>query len=320
MSDTKELKNPSKDLRINSRTQEQIFLGMAFLVLCLTLIGCPQGNEKNAHVQKADLSLNVITDATGIPFILPITTQRIISLAPAVTENVKILNAQDRIVGRTDFCVGISATSIGNLLEPSIEKIVELNPDLILASKDGNRPQIVEKLRSLNIRVFVFGETNSWADMESNFRLYGKLLDKINEVEGFLNQIQAELKSITTVSVSPIKVFIQLNVTPLMTAGRNTFINDIINNAGGRNIAADSILPWPTLSVEEIIRRNPDVIIISDMGQITEQAKQMWQQERFANISAVNNKKVYVMNADLLCQPTPINFIKAVRQMREYLK
>jgi len=109
-------------------------------------------------------------------------------------------------------------------------------------------------------------------------------------------------------------------LTPLMTAGRNTFINEIINYANGRNIAADSILPWPTLSVEEIIQRNPDVIIISDMGQITEQAKQMWQEERFTGVSAVKNKRIYVIDADSLCQPTPINFIKAVRQMREYLK
>ncbi len=295
---------------------------IAFLsIIVLSLIGCPQGNEKNAPVQKADLSVNVITDATGISFTLPITSQRIISLAPAITENIKILNAHNRIVGRTDFCkLEGKVVSIGNLLEPSIEKMVELKPDLVLASKDGNRPQIVEKLRSLGITVFVFGETNSWKDIESNFRLCGKLLDKADEAEGILKPIKAELLPVSSVASALPKVFVQLNVTPLMTAGRNTFINDIMNYAGGRNVAADSILPWPTLSIEEIILRNPHIIIISDMGQITAQAKQMWQQERFAGVSAVKNKKVYVMNADLICQPTPVNFIKAVRQMREYLK
>ena len=117
--------------------------------------------------------------------------------------------------------------------------------------------------------MFVFGETNSWKDMESNFRLYGKLLDKVNEAEDILKPIKAELTTPEPCALFWPKVFIQLNVTPLMTAGRNTFINEMINCAGGRNIAADSILPWPTLSVEEIIQRNPDVIIISDMGQIT---------------------------------------------------
>jgi len=296
-----------------------VLLGIVFL----SLIGCSPQKDQVTPVpvpsQKTDVVINSITDATGISFTLPVTSQRIISLAPAITENIKILNAQNRIVGRTDFCkLDGNVATIGNLLEPSIEKMVELNPDLVLATKDGNRPQIVERLRSLGIKVFVFGETNSWKDIECNFRICGKLLGKVNESEDILKSINNELPSVYNGYTS--RVFIQLNVTPLMTAGRNTFINEIINYANGRNIAADSILPWPTLSVEEIIQRNPDVIIISDMGQITEQAKQMWQEERFTGVSAVKNKRIYVIDADSLCQPTPINFIKAVRQMREYLK
>ncbi|MBI4711804.1 MAG: ABC transporter substrate-binding protein [Planctomycetes bacterium] len=104
-----------------------------------------------------------------------------------------------------------------------------------------------------------------------------------------------------------------------MTAGPNTFINDIIKYGYGRNIAADSKISWPTLSVEEIIRRNPNVIIISDMGGMTEQAKAMWQEERFAGIPAVKSKRIYVMESELLCQPTPTNFIKAVKQIWKYL-
>jgi len=298
-----------------------------FVSLCLvflSLIGCPPQENKTVPAQKSDVSVNTITDATGIPLILPITTQRIISLAPSITENIKILHCENALVGRTDFCKSAKpAESIGNIIEPSIEKIISLKPDLVMATKEGNRPQTIQRLRGLQVPVFVFGESNSWEDIESNFRLYGKLLNKTNESEKVLTDVTAELSQslVTITDIGSLqKMFIQLNVTPLITAGRNTFINDIIKYAGGRNIAADSILPWPTLSVEEIIQRNPDVIIISDMGQITEQAKQMWQQERFAGVSAVKNKKIYVMESDLLCQPTPINFIMAVRQVSECLK
>lgn len=287
----------------------------------LSLIGCPPQENKTVPVQKSDAGINAIIDATGISFNLPVTNGRIVSLAPSITENIKILNAQNRVVGRTDFCkIAGNIASIGNFLEPSIEKMVVLSPDLVLATKDGNRPQIVEKLRSLDISVFVFGETNSWKDIENNFRLCGKLLDKANEAEEILKPIQVELMPITTGIILPLKVFVQLNIMPLMSAGRNTFIDEIINYANGRNIASDSILPWPTLNVEEIIRKNPDVIIISDMGKITESARKMWTEERFTDIGAVKNKKIYLMESDLLCQPTPVNFIKAVRQMREFLK
>ncbi len=301
---------------------------MPLVLITLALVGCPPQKDRASPAlvpvpspQKPEVIVNVITDATGVAFTWPITIQRIVSLAPAITENIKILKAQDRIVGRTDFCkMESQVASIGNLLEPSIERIVNLKPDLVLATKDGNRPQVVEKLRSLNITVFVFTETNSWTDIEYNFRLCGKLLGKSNEVEEIIKPIQVELTPVTADGISPLKVFVQLNINPLMTAGRNTFIDEIINHANGRNIAYDSILPWPALNIEEIIIKNPDVIIISDMGHITEQARQMWAEPRFADIGAVKNRKIYLMDSDLLCQPTPVNFIKAVRQMREHLK
>lgn len=290
------------------------------LTFYLFIIGCPQQSRHNVP-KESETSVNTIIDATGISFTLPVQSHRIISLAPSITENIKIVKTESKLVGRTDFCkVPPAMPSVGTILEPSIEKIIDLKPDLVLASKDGNRPQVVEKIRELNIPVFVFGESNSWKDIENNFRLCGKLLDKANESDGILKPIQAELLPITSSTSFLPKLFVQLNVTPLMTAGRNTFINEIIYYAGGQNIASDSILPWPILNVEEIIRKNPDVIIISDMGQITEQAKKMWEEERFANINAVKNRRIYVMESDLLCQPTPVNFINAVRKMREYLE
>jgi iron complex transport system substrate-binding protein len=286
--------------------------------------GCPQKPTPEIapkEIEPPIIQISNLIDGTGVVFRLPLQTHRIISLSPSITENIKILNAENKLVGRTDYCKGLSAiASVGTMLEPSLEKIVSLKPDLVLATKDGNRLQSVNKLRELGITVFVPGESNSWKDIENNFRLCGKLLDKANESEEILKHITAELTIPPPRTLFWPKVFIQLNVTPLITAGKNTFINDMINYANGINIASDSILPWPILNVEEIIQRNPDIIIISDMGQITEQAKKMWDEERFAGINAVKNQKIFLIESDLLCQPTPLNFINAVRKIREYLK
>lgn len=307
-----------------------LFIALLYVIL---LFGCPSRNPAhNLNDEKSKVEVmygDTITDATGISFALsttkrggkPITNHRIVSLAPSITENIKILNAESKLIGRTDFCkVLTTIASIGTMLEPSIEKIIDLKPDLVLATKEGNRFQTVEKLRELQIPVFVFGESNSWKDIENNFRLCAKLLDKTNRAEEVVKSINVELFSPTISATHEKKVFIQLNVTPLMTAGRNTFINEIINYGGGWNIARDSILSWPTLSIEEIIHKDPDVIIISNMGAITSEAKKMWAEERFADITAVKNKNIFVMESDLLCQPTPVNFINAVRKMREHLK
>lgn len=297
---------------------KKFILPIVFLGGWWLLCGCPQKPERTmVGVPQGE----IISDATGISFSLPLKNQRIISLAPSITENIKILKSENYLVGRTDFCkMPVSISSVGTIIDPSVEKIITLKPDLVFATKEGNRPQSVEKLRELGVAVFVFGESNSWVDIKNNFLLCAKLLGKTAEAEIVIKTIENELSQIRTSPDVPVRVLVQLNVTPLISAGRNTFVDDIITYAQGYNIASESALPWPVLSIEEVFRRNPEIIIISDMGNITAQAKQMWLDEKFADISAVKNKKVYVMDSDLLCQPTPVHFITAVRNLREHLK
>jgi len=303
----------------------------------LSLWGCPSSNEhKGVRENAKEVNQNLVTDATGITFTMPANFSRLVSLVPYLTDDLKILDAESRLIGKTDYCKAkAEIASIGNMLDPSLEKIAVLKPDLVLASKEGNRPGVVEKLREMKIPVFVFGECTTWNNIKSDFFLLGRLIGKEKEAGEIISQIQAELDAIgaekstvqpgaekkTGINGSPIlpKVFVQLNIRPLMSAGRNTFINEIITMAQGHNIAAASILPWPTMNTEEIIRINPDVIIVSEMGQMTEDAKKIWSEEQYAGVEAVKNNRVFVMEADLLCQPTPRNFINAVKKLREYL-
>jgi iron complex transport system substrate-binding protein len=298
---------------------KNIYILLVAIIYVIASVGCPQQKNKES-IRKID----IISDATGEFFALPIMNYRIISLAPSITENIKILKAENQLVGRTDFCkVANNIISVGTILEPSIEKIVDLKPDLVLATREGNRLQTVERLRELQVPIFVFGESNSWDDVQRDFLLCGRLFDKEREAEKILESIKYELSRISTaqntIAHLP-RVFIQLNITPLMTAGNGTFINEIIKFSHGDNIAKDSKVPWPILNVEDIIKKNPEIIIISGMDTVTTMAKEMWLESRFADIDAVRDKKIYEIESDLLCQPTPINFIIAIRKIREYLK
>jgi len=309
------------------RIEVAVFLIPLFCLLLFA--GCPSRNNSEIAITQqqnsADITnANTITDSTGVTFTLSAGYSRIISLAPSVTENIKILKSESKLAGRTDFCrVSSEVPSIGTMLEPSIEKIVSLHPDLVLATKEGNHPPIVQRLREMKIPVFVFGESNSWNNIRNDFLILGELLSRTSEAEVIIKNIQMELERITktnqTLSYLPKKVFVQLGISPLITVGRDTFINEIINYGYGKNIASNSALPWPALSIEEIIKENPQVIIICDMGGITSEAKKIWTEERFAGVEAVKHKKIYIMESDLLCQPTPINFINAVRMIRDYL-
>lgn len=273
--------------------------------------GCP-GKESQSSA-----GTESIVDATGVSYgaALP---QRIISLAPDITANLRIIVPEDRLVGRTDYCnTSKDIPSVGNILEPSIEKIISLKPDIVLATKEGNQPATVTKLRQLGIKVFVFGESNSWQSVQNNFLLLGRLAGEEIKAKKLLNALAARVKDIqTNKRRTESKIFIQLNATPLMTTGNDTFISDIIRHAGARNIADGSVTKWPVFSLEEIIRSDPDMIIISDMGEITKTAQEMWQ--KFPNLKAVRNNHIYVMKADLLCQPTPDNFVNAVEQILKW--
>lgn len=258
-----------------------------------------------------------ILDATGVSY-GSTSAQRIISLAPDITANIRIMAAEDRLIGRTDYCnTSKEIPSVGNILEPSIEKIVALKPDIVLATKEGNQPATVAKLRQLGIKVFVFGESNSWQTVQDNFTLLGRLIGKEVPAKEMMANLSRELVKIKENMAAQVpEIFIQLNTTPLMTAGPDTFINEIIRYAGAKNIADGSATKWPVFSIEEIIRRDPDMIIISDMGEITKTAQETWQ--KFPNLKAVKDNHIYVMKADLLCQPTPDNFVAAVTQIRAF--
>ena len=279
-----------------------------FLILLIT--NCPA--RKNASQ-----NMGGPADATGVVYSGK-APNRIISLAPSLTENLKLIIPLDRLVGRTDYCnTPNQIPSVGNIMEPSIERIVALKPDTVLATKEGNQPAVINKLRELGIKVFVFGESDSWKTVQDNFRLMGKLLDEEAKAESILSDLNRQLsKARKNMIANSRKIFVQLNNNPLMTAGNNTFINDIIRYAGCRNIAEDAVNKWPVFNIEEVIRRNPDLIIISEMGQMTPTAKDMWQ--NFPELEAVKSKRIYVMPAELMCQPTPANFVRAVVQIIEW--
>lgn len=250
-------------------------------------------------------------------------SQRIVSLSPHLTEEVYLLGAGDRLVGVTIYCnrppQARKKEKIGTMIEPSIEKIVGLKPDLVLATKEGNKPGTVNRLRNLGIRVEVFDEKNDFEGIEKDFLLLGRLLDcypKSKEIiEGLslrIDQVKKKVKGLK----KP-RVFCELGSKPLVTAARGTFINQIIETSGGINIAGDAKLRYPQYALEEVVRRNPEVILIVTMGDVTQLEVKKW--KRFKDMSAVKNGRIYVIDADLFCRPTPLSFVESIEQVARYM-
>lgn len=286
------------------------------LVICCLILNGLSCSEKPLEQLPSN---NSLIDATGQSISLGILPQRIISLAPSLTENVYLLGCGEQIVGVTVYCeyppAAKTKTKIGNLLNPDIEKIITLKPDLVLATKDGNKPEVVKSIRELAIPVFVFSQVNTLADIKQGFLQLARLLDKEKETQAILNRAEEKISLIRSRvnQLSPKKVFVQLGIQPIMTAAQNTFVDEIIALAGGINIAHDSKIRYPIYSLEAIISQDPEMIIITDMGNISRQAQKDW--AKFTGLAALKNDNIVLLDKEAthyFCAPSLSGFVRSL--------
>lgn len=249
------------------------------------------------------------------------TPRRIVSLAPSLTRQIYDLACQDRLVGITSFCPDYAKGKqvVGSLTMLNFEKILTLKPDLVLASTDSNKKNDIEKLRRLGVKVEVLQGCEAFSCMCREFRRLGAILGREKDADRIVAGISSrisDLRAKLPAEGRP-RVFWQMGTSPLITASARTFTGEIITTAGGRNIFGSLPAKYPRVNVESVAAANPDVIfIVSDM-EGPEDGAAGW--KTFPRLKAVNTNRVYVMDADLVCQPTPGMYLKAFEAVMEKL-
>ncbi len=257
-----------------------------------------------------------LKDATGTSFSFSSPPQRIVSLAPSLTESLYLLGAGKRIVGVTIFAdVPAEAgkkEKVGTILNPSIEKIVSLNPDLVLITQEGNRPQTMDALRRLGIKVFVIGESRSFSDIKEHFLLLGKIVGQEKKARQVVEEASRRVGEIKkrVASLLPVKVFCEVGREPLISVAKGTFLDEIIRMAGGINIAHEAKVRYPRYNLEAVIEENPGVILLATMGSgLAERQKEEW--HRFRQLRA----RIYRVDPNLICRPIPLAFAKGLEEV-----
>ncbi|CAK8723828.1 Cobalamin-binding protein [Candidatus Electronema halotolerans] len=239
--------------------------------------------------------------------------QRIVSLGPMNTENVFLLGAGDRLVGTTTYCVRPPAAKekakVGSVMQFSVEKLLALRPDLVLATGLTSPPQM-DKLRRLGLKVVQFRQPDSFAQVCGHFRQLGTLLGLEDKAEEVIQQAQAKVEAIAAAAAKlpKQKVFLQIGASPLFGAAPDSFTQDYITLSNSSNILAGQF--HGTVSREKVIDLNPDVILIAMMGSesggLARQEKETWQ--GFPFLSAVQRGQVHVISPNLVCSPSPATF------------
>lgn len=254
-----------------------------------------------------------IIDGLGREVSLAEPAQKIVSLAPSNTEILFAVGAGEQVIGRDDFSNYPSEAgavqSVGGSSGYNLEKITELQPDLVLAA-EINSPEDVKALEDLGITVFYLSNPVEFEGMYENLRTVARLTGHIETTEELItslnNRVEFVSGKVSGAETRPV-VFYELDGTdPIKpwTSGPGTFITLLIEMAGGSSIGAELDLPWAQISQEQLILKNPDIILLGD-AQWGTTPEMVAARPGWGDIKAVREGKVIPFNDDLVSRPGP---------------
>ncbi|MBM4322677.1 MAG: cobalamin-binding protein, partial [Deltaproteobacteria bacterium] len=208
---------------------------------------------------------------------------------------------------------------VGSYISIDFERIVSLKPDLIIATGAGNTKEMVDRLERLGFPTFVIFPKR-FDDVIQSILNVGQLVSKEKEALSMTESMSKRKGRIIelTRGLSGPKVFLQIGESPIVTVGKGSFADDLIRLAGGENVAGNDREMYPRLGMEEILKRSPEVILISSMrpGGDYERALREW--ERWKTIPAVKQGRIHLIDSDLIDRPSP-RIIDGLEEMARWI-
>jgi iron complex transport system substrate-binding protein len=245
-----------------------------------------------------------VTDQTGRVLTLSASPRRIVSLVPSVTEVLFAIGAEDLLVGVTDFCNYPAAArkkpSVGGMIAPSLEAIVTLKPDLVVATTAGNREETFAQLARLKIPVYVVDPTRL-ADVLDLISRLGALTGRSREADRLAASLAQRIDAVSrrVGGLPRPRVLYVLWPEPLIVPARGSLVSELLVLAGADSVTAGAGDGYPRYSLEAAVARAPEVIILaSHGGDPSPMARERW--ERFTELPAVKAGRVYTVSGDLM--------------------
>ncbi len=310
---------------LSTRYRYPVRRAMAAL-LCLVFAAAVWSDCSVAWADEADMARRQQGILTGMPFMAHITPRtfvddlgrklflakaptRVISLAPSITEILYAIGLNDEIVGVTEFCdypaIALQKPKIG-YAQPNIEAIVALQPDLVLAPRAFLRAELLAKLEQLKIPTFVV-DPESFEEIPSRIQTVGRILNRSSSADGVASTMRQRIASVRSkiAGMGRVRVLYVLSSQPLITVGPGSYLDQVINVAGGANIAAGTTVPYPHFSMEAVLKEDPEIIFfpVGKAEGIPLSEQQEWL--RWTSVSAVKQGRLHQIPADVLNRPGP---------------
>jgi cobalamin transport system substrate-binding protein len=250
----------------------------------------------------------ILTDDAGRTVSVPFKVDRVISLAPNLTEIVFAVGGGAQLVGRTSYCdfppEAKSVAEVGDTAHPSLEKLIALKPQVVLISTASQLEVFTHQLQNQNIAVFITDPH----DLEGIFRSIqqvGEILGKKQQAATLVQSLRKRTDAVweAVKQKQPVRVFYQLSAEPLYTAGHDSFVTDLMRRAGAISVTADVPGAWPKYSSESALAAKPDAIILPTGGSMGSGNSTV--AEALRKSPAALQGRVYKINDDHLVRPGP---------------
>ncbi len=288
---------------------EVLRTGKVIAVLLLALLmACRAGTVSSEPpvLSKPAVETRQVTDDLGRTVNVPEKITRAVSLAPNLTESIFAVGAGDRLVGVTTFCnypeEAKSIAKIGDTMNPNIESIIALKPDVVFVSTASQIEAFMKTLEANGIAVYVTNPKDLAGVLKNLYQL-GDIFGTNEQAEMLIRNLELKIGELSismgTQLTKQERVFVQISKEPLFTIGKDAFLNEIVMYAGGKSVTDDIDTTYPKLSKETALALKPDVIILSASEDNREP------NEVFKNSPAVKNGRIYEINADMVSRPGP---------------
>jgi iron complex transport system substrate-binding protein len=258
-----------------------------------------------ASMALADIQVD---DALGRKLVLEKPATRVVSLAPHMTEVAFAAGAGQQLIGAVSYSDYPEAAKniprVGSYDNVSYETLVALNPDLVLAWRSGNGDEIIARLEALGLKVYV-DEPSTLDDVARSLREVGRLTGNEKTADAAAQRFLQQLSQLrdTYSKQQQVSVYYQIWDEPMMTLNGDHLISDVVRLCGGRNVFADALPLVSRISVESVIRANPQVIIASGMDKARPEWLDAWR--KWTSMTAVKNKQLYFVPPDVLQRNSP---------------
>ena len=281
---------------------KRLSIGIVLLSLLVSMVaGCQPQFQPGTY-----------TDDMGRAVVIDQIPQRIVSFGPSITEILFALGLEEKVVGVSDYCDYPEAAKlkpkIGDAFNPSLEKIVELEPDLVLTVK---QEQLNRELDALGIKFMVL-DPKDIDGILGDIELVGEITGTKKRAEELIKDMQDSISQVIALmeDVPEVRVFFIVDATDLTlpwTAGTGSFIDALITMAGGENIAGETLGAWVQFSLEQIVSSDPEVIVVQTMtgGIPTVSKEELEQHPVWGEMTAVKQGKICFINGDLVSRPAP---------------